>query len=181
MTVALSIICITLFRTTTKCSASEASNILKRLEIYHPYGTVGSLPWMNQKDAISFGATPHPQQLLALAEQIRTFTEGTDESSSEVLAIRSNITTSNRLVFLGFAFHPLNMELLQPSAAGPSAYDANRSIFATAHGISKSDANVISGEFKNKIGLNSENIHIRNDLTCNQLFQEYKRSMSFVR
>lgn len=164
-----------------KMSASEASDILKHLEIYHPYGTVGSLPWMAKSNTIGFGAPLNSQQLLKLAGQIRTFTEGTDESSSEVLAIRSNMTASTRLIFLGFAFHPLNMELLLPSTTAPSAYESNRIIFATAHGISKSDAYAISGEFKNKVGLNADNIHIRNDLTCNQLFQEYRRGMSFVR
>ena len=162
-----------------RMEASEAANILKHIEIYHPYGTVGSLPWQSQSRAIGFGGTPDPAQLLELAKQIKTFTEGTDESSSEILRVRSNIKTASRLVFLGFAFHRLNMELLLPSDVA-SQPDGKRTLFATAHGISKNDTMVISEELKYKTGLEDSRIYVRNDLSCSQLFREFWRSMSFV-
>ena len=160
-------------------SASDVAQLLKHLEIYHPYGTVGSLPWLNSKNVIGYGATPHPKQLLELASQIKTFTEGTDELSSEVNSIRSNMKMSHRLVFLGFAFHKLNMELLLPALASADLPTGQR-IFATAYGISTSDIESISAELVAKGALSAGNIRIRNDLMCSQLFREYWRSMSFV-
>lgn len=160
-------------------SASDVAKLLKRLEIYHPYGTVGALPWLSSQNAIGYGATPHPKQLLELANQIKTFTEGTDVLSSEVNSIRSNMKMSPRLVFLGFAFHKLNMELLLPTLASPDS-PTGQSIFATAYGISTSGIESISAELVAKGALSVGNIRIRNDLTCSQLFREYWRSMSFV-
>jgi hypothetical protein len=67
--------------------------LLRPVEIYHPYGAVGSLPWISQDGAIGFGAEPTHLQLLALARQIKTVTEGTHEASSNVSAIRLNMKT----------------------------------------------------------------------------------------
>ena len=160
-------------------SASDVAHLLQGLEIYHPYGTVGSLPWLSRKNEIEFGATPYPKQLLELASQIKTFTEGTDELSSDVNSIRSIMKTSHKLVFLGFAFHRLNIELLLPKTTSENP-PTGRRVFSTAHGISKSDTDSISAELANRGELFVGNILIRNDLTCSQLFREYWRSMSFT-
>lgn len=161
-------------------SDSDAASLLQSLEIYHPYGTVDSLPWLKQNDAIEYGATPNSEQLLRLTSRIKTFTEGTDESLSNVTAIRSHMKTSLRLVFLGFAFHPLNLDLLRPRGAEPMSPPTGRCVFATAHGISDNDTKAISDELATRSVLSARDIKIRNDLTCSQLFQEYSRSMSFT-
>ena len=57
-------------------SANDAVSALKNLEIYHPYGTVGALPWDSPTDAVDFGNTPSATQLLHLADRIKTFTQG---------------------------------------------------------------------------------------------------------
>jgi hypothetical protein len=160
-------------------SASDVASLFQSLEIYHPYGIVGSLPWLKQNDAIEYGVTPNSEQLLRLSNRIKTFTEGTNESSSDVTAIRSHMKTSLRLVFLGFAFHRLNIELLLPKASSTSP-PTGRSVFATAHGISDSDTKAISDELATRGVLSARDIQIRNDLTCSQLFQEYSRRMSFT-
>ena len=49
-------------------SANDAALLLKSLEIYHPYGTVGELPWYSSTEAVDFGATPTARQLLNLAD-----------------------------------------------------------------------------------------------------------------
>ena len=156
---------------------SLAAKLLQGLEIYHPYGTVGSLPWLSSKNAIDYGATPTPKQLLELASQIKTFTEGTDETSSNVNAIRSHMKMTNKLIFLGFAFHKLNMELLIQTGSA-KVNGISQSIFATAHGISGSDSEDIRVELSN--ALSTSKTYLRRDLKCNQLFQEFRRKLSFV-
>jgi len=160
-------------------SSSETISLLKLLEVYHPYGTVGSLPWSGQTNVIEFGSTPGTNQLLNLASQIKTFTEGTDESSSAVSAIRGHMQRSQRIVFLGFAFHRLNLDLLLPSSGSPKR-DTNRQIFATALKLSDSDTRLITSELSKTAKIHEDNIKIRNNLTCYQLFQEYWRSLSLV-
>lgn len=160
-------------------NASEVGSLLRNVKIYHPYGTVGSIPWLRQDDAIEYGATPNAEQLLKLTSKIKTFTEGTDEAASDVVDIRFHVKNSLRLVFLGFAFHRLNNELLLPSGSSTSP-PSGRSVFATAYGVSNSNVAAISAELAARGVLSAKDIQIRNDLTCSQLFTEYSRSMSFI-
>lgn len=157
---------------------SESAQLLQGLEIYHPYGVVGSLPWQGVDNGIEFGHEPSGGGLLLLAAQIKTFTEGTDVHSSKVNAIRSNLRGAQRLVFLGFASHKLNLDILVPAAS--SAPPIGRRVLATAHGISDSDVSVISGDLATRGVLITQDIQIRNDLTCSQLFREYSRTLSFT-
>lgn len=160
-------------------NASDVVSLLLNIEIYHPYGTVGSIPWLRKNDAIEYGATPNPEQLLSLTSQIKTFTEGTDESSSNVTAIRSHIKKADRLVFLGFAFHRLNLDLLSPHTRGV-VEPVGRSVFATALNISHSDIEAIRDQLAVRRVLSTGHAQIRNDLTCNQLFREYSFRLSFT-
>lgn len=133
--------------------AQTTAALLRRLEIYHPYGRVGSIPWLQSDILIPFGHDPSSGQLLALTKQIKTFTEGTDESSSDVKTIRSHMAQADRLVFLGFAFHPLNLELLMPESDLSLRLKPKRRLYATAHGISASNANVILDELASRTSL----------------------------
>ena len=159
-------------------SPSESAQLLQDLEVYHPYGVVGSLPWLSKDNAIEFGGEPSGSQLSALAGQIKTFTEGTDAESSEVNGIRSIMKTAQRLIFLGFAFHKLNLDMLVPSAS--TAPPTGRRVLATAHGISDSDVTVVAEDLATRGVLIAKDIQIRNDLTCSQLFVEYSRTLSFA-
>jgi hypothetical protein len=161
-------------------SASEAATLLKGMEIYHPYGAVGSLPCFDTGDTTEFGVTPQPLKLIELAIRLKTFTEGTDEESSDILAIRRNVKTALRLVFLGFAFHPINMELLFLNPAFHEVTtDIPQAVFATTHGLSGSDTDKISSELATYGKYDENNIHLQR-LTCSGLFQEYWRSLSFM-
>ena len=78
----------------------EAGNLVGEIEIYHPYGVVGNLPWQGGQ-SVAFGAEPYPKQLLELVSQIKTFTEGTDPKASKIIAIRKCVSEANTIVFLG--------------------------------------------------------------------------------
>jgi hypothetical protein len=155
----------------------EAAAALTNLEIHHPYGTVGKLPWQHQGEEFDFGATPEPPQLLALAAELRTFTEGIDPKRSNISAIRSALASANRIAFLGFAYHRLNLQLLFPGLADGDEAGAC-SVYATAHGISPADLEEIKQELKSVAGIRHNRIHLRNDLKCSDLFREFWRSLS---
>jgi hypothetical protein len=159
-------------------TASDVATLLQQLKIYHPYGSVGSLPWRSADNAIEFGATPHPKRLLDLAGQIKTFTEGTDESSSDVDSIRSIMKTSPKLVFLGFAFHRMNIELLLPNSMAKNRA-AVQHIFATALNMSRSNTDFIESDLRNR-GIGAD-MQLRRELTCSQLIPEYWHNVSFSR
>jgi len=153
---------------------AKTRTVMAKLKILRPYGSVGELA-INSAGipGIPFGSAS--VDLLERAAQIKTFTEQVEDEAS-LNEISDAIKNAETLVFLGFAFHPQNMELLK-SGAGTVA---SKRIFATAYGISKSDCEVIENDIEKMIALPSENIktHLRNDLKCNALFSEYRRSLT---
>jgi len=157
-----------------RISPEEAAQLVKGITIYHPYGTVGSLPWMDRVEGIEFGAEPNANKLLTLAGKIKTFTEGTDPSSSEVDQIRTHIENSAKVVFLGFAFHRLNMELISPSLKTHNRYVK---CFATTKGISKDDSKIIEDHINGMYGGYIETK--TSNSSCNDFFKEFWRSLSF--
>ena len=153
--------------------SDEAAQLVAHLEIHHPYGLVGPLPWMNGQQGIEYGAIPNPRQLLELSSQLRTFTEAT----SDVDAVRGAISNARRIVFLGFAFHRLNVDLLFPGVI-PGTPAKTESVFATAVSLSQSDCGVIANELVKKALHPRESVFLRNDLTCASLFREYRLLLS---
>jgi hypothetical protein len=162
------------FSVVYRISQEEAGKIVNLIDIYHPYGVVGNLPWMTRQDAevIDFGGNPNPLTLFTLAASIKTFTEGTNDS--DILEIRRCVREAGRLVFLGYAYHPLNMSLL---LEGHVLGSETRQIFGTAFGMSKSDSEQVLAYLEST--LCAPSLVIRNDTTCVNLFHEYSRNLSF--
>jgi hypothetical protein len=155
-------------------SSNEAASLVGVLNIYHPYGSVGNLPWQEQENRIGFGETPNAEMLAKLSTKIRTFTEGTDPNESEILAIRDKMRNTQRVVFIGFAFHKLNMQLISPD--GHDLQEAPK-CYATTLGVSTSDQGVVRNQinalYKDQISINMAN------LQCSEFFTEFWRSLSF--
>ena len=118
-------------------SEHKAAEILTRLKIYHPYGLVGEFPVGNGIPGIKFGQITGDQGLLNIAGKIRTFTERVDEGT-ELESIRDMVSEAEKLVFLGFAFHEINMALLKVTKSSNT-----KAVFGTRLGLSDSDANII--------------------------------------
>jgi len=157
-------------------SSAEAATIVNQIEIYHPYGAVGNLPWYNNSDQIEFGSEATATQILNLSKRIKTFTEGSDPESSNIEKIRNSVNNSNILLFLGFAYHPQNLQIISPGEH--LNVNIQRSAFGSAFKISSSDTEIIKNEMRNNFGIRPDSINIRNDLTCCNLFDEYWRSLS---
>lgn len=160
-------------------SSQDAADVMSNLSIYHPYGSIGLLPW--QKGAtsggIEFGCAPNSQLLLKISEQLKTFTEGTDETHSDIIAIRETMRSAARVAFLGFAFNPQNLKLLygEEDSSIPSRQCP---VYGSAFGLSKSDVQVISSLLANLGRYPFDQIHLERELRCANLVQEYMRSLS---
>ena len=158
-------------------STEEAAKLLSHLRIYHPYGVVGSLPWQGMKPAVPFGGEPNAHSLLELASTIRTFTEGTDPVASEVEDIRKHVANATHLVFLGFAFHELNLALLRPH--GGSVHPNDVRIIATGHGMSEPNRDATKDElnevFASPCG---DNARIELQLRCSSLIRDYWKQLA---
>jgi hypothetical protein len=162
-------------------NGARAAQLVNGMTIFHPYGTVGDLPWRTPAvPGIEFGAEPSPADLLRLSQQLKTFTEGTDPEASDIVAIRRLMLEAGVLVFLGFRFHRLNMQLLIPEEFGTRKHAAGaRKVFATGRGSSKSDCKIVANELEKLLGgVSSGDIHIDSEHECRKLFQEHWRALS---
>jgi hypothetical protein len=160
-----------------KLSEAQVADLLSKAVFYHPYGSIGPLPWQQSTDTIGFGGTLDPKRLLENSRQIKTFTEGTNPDSSEIAEIRGSIHNSQNVLFLGFAFHKLNMRLISHGAASMDEA-STKSNFATALGMSKSDCAAVAAEVRTMRG--TPHVEIRSDLTCAAIFSEYSRGISLT-
>ena len=159
--------------------AGEAATLVNAMEVFHPYGIVGSLPWTDGPAQMEFGAEPTTQDLERLAEQIRTFTEGTNPDASDIGAIRNHVTRADALVFLGFAYHSQNLKLLMRQRDRCNQQERTISCFGTDVGISEVDLEAISLEVEEYFGASLQK-NAERDLTCSGLFNTYGRALSFV-
>ena len=149
------------------------------MEIYHPYGMVGSLPWGSRPTYMEFGGEPSTQHLVSLAEQIKTFTEGTNPEASDIMEIRRQVETADTLIFLGFAYHRQNLELLERPTDSKNNREGEIKFYGTAFGISEADLGVIESEITELLGP-MRFYKLEGNLTCSELFNEYRRTFSFA-
>jgi hypothetical protein len=164
----------------------EAAELVKAINIFHPYGSVGTLPWLYKDGNIEFGSEVKPEKLLKLAQEIKTFTEGTDPNSSEINEIKLHMAQTKRLVFLGFAFHKLNMKLIKPKQELQKGRRVNvecsrnrASCFATAFEVSDSNQKVILSLISTLYPSFSPIVPQISNSKCNQFFIDFSKSLSF--
>lgn len=159
--------------------AHTSAEICLRLNIIHPYGTVGKLPGAH----LSRGGVPYgggyQNDYVDIAASIRTFTEQIEDATLSD-AIEAQVTSADHIVFLGFGFHDINMETLATKQK-----TVLRRVFGTALGVSKSDIAAIEsgilGSFadanRNPVFHSTQRIELRSDLKCAAIFSEYARSL----
>lgn len=161
--------------------------ILKNLKVLRPYGSVGMLPWQNSNSnwTISFGSDKFlsdndlyeqdkGEALLRVAKQIKTFNEK-QHSPSDLEEMHGLISDADKIVFLGFAFHRQNLELITPHIHGKA-----KNIFTTTLGISSSDLPLIQTDLLKLLSQQCQNfsfIQVINS-KCSNLFKEYRRSLT---
>lgn len=156
------------------CKPERAAKLVSHLCVLHPYGQVGSLPWQNVETSVPFGGDLPSSALRQVAETLKTFTEGTSETDSRIEQIRSAIFDAEILVFLGFAFHELNLRLLF-GAPRESPIRHSKQLFGTAMGLSESNKKAIAAELANLGRIDSSRITLRRELSAAQLLPEYSR------
>jgi hypothetical protein len=121
----------------------EAADVISTLDITHPYGQVGKLPWQNPASGIGFGELPRDDRLLRLADEIKTFTEQAHDDS-EKEHWRDVIGSCEQIVFLGFGFHQQNVDLISLE----NNLEKYPDVYATVYKTSYEDRNVFHRRLK---------------------------------
>jgi hypothetical protein len=148
----------------------EAKSIIDTLRIYHPYGAISPLRWQS-RDGIPYGFTTSRANLIAMASNIKTYTEQVQDGEL-VNQIREAVKLADTVVFLGFSYHRENMKLLSPGVA----CNAQR-VFGTAYEISEADRNEVINSISDLIGSGRAILRIENIMTCSDLLQHFSRSL----
>lgn len=156
----------------------KATDLIGNLRIFHPYGFIGDLPWRSGQPSVAFGQEVGRDNLLKISHRLKTFTEGTDETHSDIIELRATMKSATRIAFLGFAYHRQNLELLFGRKTGPTSPKMTF-VGGTAKDISESDCSVIGNELRNRAGYIPSILPLRRDLTCCQFMHEYSRTLAF--
>lgn len=157
-------------------SEDVAARCLRMLQIIHPYGSIGALPFEKNEGAVEFGNTEiSPASLAVLARNIRTFTERV-ESDDLRQQILNELNNAECVVFMGFAYHRQNMELLSLEKAHDPLERRPVSVLGTAYEMSKPNIDAIERSIfdafhpaANLISVNLENA------TCFGLLDNYRK------
>ena len=111
---------------------ARSARLLKNLKIYHPFGTIGDLPFQNSATHTAFGGEVDGHRLASILPRIKTYSEAV-KVETDLFSAKDALGHADRVVFLGFAFHEQNMQLMQ---VGPEFLRASLQCYATTCGIS---------------------------------------------
>jgi hypothetical protein len=121
---------------------TQAVSEIRPLKVLYPYGEVGSPAWLGGAAGSTFG-DDRSGRIARTHGRIQTFTErATPYETIEV--VRKAVAQAQTLIFLGFAFHPQNMELLR--SKNSEAQSQVREIYGTSVGMSEDDCSTIENQ-----------------------------------
>lgn len=158
-----------------KMEPEHAASLVNDMDIFHPYGTVGRLEWQGENHAPSYGQQPDTSRLLATASQLKTFTEATEPGAGLITAQRW-IQHAKRIAFLGFAYHPLNLNALFNTQLD---INPGKLIFGTALGMSEMDRDTVRRRIAGKVSTESKNVFLQ-DLRCFELLHQNQLGLSLT-
>lgn len=162
-----------------RISDKDAADLINQIEIFHPYGSIGSLPFTGNESPISFGQEILANQLVDSIARIRTFTEGMNHESSNPDTIGDSVHSCSKSIFLGYAYHKLNMELLKESKLSEgNKCCMKKKCFGSAYEVSSPDRLFIESQINNLFHYGQNEVLLSN-ATCFGLFKEFGRSLSF--
>lgn len=146
---------------------SRSQEIVSATDIIHPYGQVGHLPWQNKSSSVDFGAELRQSSIVELSDQIRTFTERV-EDEAVMSRMHRLLANAEVVVFLGFSYGDMNMELLRTRKDTPTR------VFGTSLGMSEPNAAVSQRDIRVAVdgAAHMADIHLAS-LTCNELLHAY--------
>jgi hypothetical protein len=154
---------------------TDITTIEQALNIIHPYGSVGDISFNPARES-GFGEEYSSSSLLGIVKAssgIQTFTEG--EVSDEVKPlVRHALDECDVLIFLGFAFHPLNMRIL---TRPESPFHVQR-VLATVMGLSPESRLLVNRELASHYCNRDLDLVSILGGTCSELFDFHHRYLA---
>ncbi len=146
----------------------EAQRIVAaKLKIVHPYGTIGRLPWqLGEGPDVEWG-NESPWNMANLLTQLRSHGELMKDHKS-LTEVRNAMIKSQRIVFMGFGYHPQNLDVLIDSA-----FSHNPEVIAGIHGLTGPAQSTVVRMLRRKIGLDKDDRLMVINAKCFDLTRDY--------
>lgn len=166
----------------------QADEIVKKINIIHPYGTLGDLPINDGgygDNLLHFGQEHdryfRPEEI---ARNIKTYTERKHQPAV-IKRIHDAIADCHVLTFLGFGFNNQNLNLLRIPHARSENGLARRVIYSSGHGIAREVRQTLNRRIMHLLWPDQKlhngfepDIHVEHDQTCLQLFRTHNMNFS---
>jgi len=93
---------------------NECAKVLSRIPVVHVYGSLGKLEWQDgakETNTVPYDSGSEPRYTKMAADSIQILHEGS-ENTSEFIMARELLNSAEQVLFLGFAYHPMNVARL---------------------------------------------------------------------
>lgn len=151
----------------------RVNKVMHALEVIHPYGSVSEVSTAFGKTQ-GFGSEITSEAILSGARRINTFTQGISDENLRN-QIQAAFERAQTVIFLGFSFIDINMEILQPKRCY-----ADR-VLATAKGRSDDTKNRIANELSKGFSRYNDGRGVEMfEGKCFELFYEYDHYLTSV-
>lgn len=126
----------------------EAQQVVaEKLDIIHPHGSIGRLPWQNGEAPQAEWGVEQPWNIHAIAAQLKSLNERSTDRNA-LRDIRLSVASAKRLVFLGFGFQPQNVDLLFENTLSH-----NPEVLISTYGMSEGNAGTVAQMIRRLAGL----------------------------
>ena len=114
---------------------------ISQIRFLHIYGSLGLLPWQSPGKAVPYGAPASvPKHVINARGNIKTLDEGDDgEVQRHIAEAREWLRWAERILFLGFGFHPASVERLALAAV----LRPDQDIRATCKGLDRTSRDAV--------------------------------------
>jgi len=128
----------------------EAQQVIaEKLDIVHPHGSIGRLPWQKGEAPQAEWGVEQPWNIHAIAAQLKSLNERSTDRNA-LRDIRLSVASAKRLVFLGFGFQPQNVDLLFENTLSH-----NPEVLISTYGMSSGNAATVAQMIRRLAGLES--------------------------
>lgn len=126
----------------------EAQQVIaEKLDIVHPHGSIGRLPWQKGEAPQAEWGVEQPWNIHAIAAQLKSLNERSTDRNA-LRDIRLSVASAKRLVFLGFGFQPQNIDLLFENTLSH-----NPEVLISTYGMSSGNAATVAQMIRRLAGL----------------------------
>jgi hypothetical protein len=146
----------------------EAQRIVAaKLNIVHPYGTIGRLPWQKGEGPDVEWGNDAPWNMISLLSGLRTHSELMGDRNA-LTEVRGAMLKSQRVVFMGFGYHPQNLDVLIDGT-----FSHNPEVLAAVHQLSAPSQKTVVRMLRRKLGLTAEDKLMVINSRCQEFMRDY--------